>query len=994
MSTAKNPLRYEAKAPGEDAGGRERKSLPLWRSLDEKNEPAKAAERNEAPIQIGTKTKARRGGLGRRDLFMMAGASAAAVTAAGCLRRPVEYILPYARGPEYAQPGVALHFATSVSLGGEALGLLVESHEGRPTKIEGNPNHPSSRGATDARFQGIVLDLYDDDRSAQIRWRDAESGQQATWEDFDAWWRAQAEGLGRGQGLAVLMPPSASPSVLRAREAFLARFPEARFHTWTPEHRAEADAGVEIAFGGPREVSIDYGRTSGGAILSLDCDFLGHEPGHVVATQRFAAGRRLNSPADDMSRLYAVEGSLTLTGMNADHRLRLRPSQIEQLFKALVVKMVEAAAPRAPIDAALVAALGDTSAPEGVSDAWLTAVAEDLMGHPGQSVVVAGRSQPARVHALAHAINAALLAIATPQERRTPVVTVSPALDGERQNPVESIGALVEAMNGGQVSTLLILGGNPVYDAPGDLAFAEALSNVEATVHLSSHVDETSAAVGWHLPMAHPLEAWGDHRASNGTVSIQQPLIAPLRGGRSPGEVLAMVAGIRAWRGYHLVRNTLRAMAPSGIPFEQFWRSTLHRGVAQLPERSAGQASLDYAAVARAFEGTSPAAAEGWEIAFQPSYQVGGGQQANNPWLLEMPDPVTKIVWGNAAIISRASAAELGVTNGDLVTVSLDGASSDVQLPAYILPGHADNVVTLNLGFGRQASEQVDGGEPRGGRFLGYGASVYPLRTAAAQGFATGASVTKAGGTGELVYTQEHHSMTPRVDLMGTDIEFPERAIAIEGTREEYRERPNFAQWAEPTPHVGSVFDNVDYSQPPMPAQGGESYHLVPNFRRPASDVGARYKWGMSIDLNSCTGCGACVVACVAENNIPMVGKRQVSMGREMHWLRIDRYFSGNSVGSKGGVPVEDDPQVVPQMVPCMQCENAPCENGLPGQRDGAQRPGSQRHGLQPLHRHPLLQQQLPLQGAPVQLAQLPPHHAPEPAAGLQPDVTVRMSAA
>ncbi|MGF1468590.1 MAG: 4Fe-4S dicluster domain-containing protein [Sandaracinaceae bacterium] len=895
MTTAND--RSDAARPAADTTPR------AWRSLDEKRGTAPAADPGR-PIQIGTKTVARDGNVGRRDFFAIGGATAAMVGAAGCLRRPLEHILPYTEGPEYTQPGIELHYATSVQHGGEAVGLLVESHEGRPTKIEGNTQHPASRGATDASLQASILDLYDDARSRAPLRRSGDGTEEGSWSDFDAWWRSRADDLAAdgGAGLRVLMEPSLSPSMDRARAALLERFPNAHVHTWTADGRREVQAGTDAVFGEGYEVWVDYARPR--VILALDSDFLGRETGHIEASRRFAARRRPQSAdeADRMNRLYVVEGTVTLTGMTADHRLRLRSTDVEAYLKALLVAL--SAFPDVQMPAEVRATLGDGSAPEGVPEAWVSAVAEDLRANRSQSAVVVGSRQPARVHALAHIANLAL-----GNFRRT--VFASPRPETPPTEPLED---LVEAMQGEAVDTLLILGGNPVYDAPADLAFADALSRVPHAVHLSSRVDETSSLCEWHLPQSHPLEAWGDQRSLTGVVSIQQPLIAPLRSSRSDAEVLAMVGGIRGWRGYHLVRNTLRGLMAADAPltaFERVWRRSLQVGrfFGVRPERPVAP-PLQTASFQALLGQSAPTAGDGWEVVFTPSYQVGDGRQANNPWLLELPEPVTKQVWGNAAWISPAAARELGVASGDLLTLSREGAD-DLRIPAFVLPGHADRVVTLPLGFGRTAA---------GRHGTGVGVDVYPFRTRDALGFAGGVTVRPAGGHEELVQTQTHHSMTPVVTVLGNEVEFPERPLAVSATVEQYRERPDFAQWREPTPSVGPLWDEVDYRQPRMPAQGTQTGRLIPNGNQPSESAPIRHAWGMTIDLSACTGCSACVVACQAENNVATVGPAQVALGREMHWIRIDRYYRGD----------EANPEVVVQPVACQHCEEAPCENVCP----------------------------------------------------------------
>jgi molybdopterin-containing oxidoreductase family iron-sulfur binding subunit len=881
----------------------------IWRTLAEKEEPERRARESveERSIQQRPTERGSNGGaavpeaavpetvvpekslVGRRKFFQVGGATAAAVGLSGCLRRPAQHILPYSQAPEYQVPGIPLHYATAVAHRGESVGLLVETHEGRPTKVEGNPEHPASRGGTDAQLQARVLDLYDPDRSGQVMRRSGDSREAASWSDFDAWWREKAAELeaAGGRGLRVLAGPTTSPSFLRARQALMERFPQARVHTWAAVPYSNMREGARLAFGAPYNALVDYARPR--AVLALDCDFLASEPGFLRNAHRFAEARRLREPSDDLPRLYCVEGTLTVTGMNADNRLRLAPSKVDPYLRALAAKLGTMDGVRLPPSVAQ--AVRGAEAPEGVPAAWVDAVAQDLVAHRGRSVISVGWRQPAHVHALAHALNVALGNVGT-------VVTFHDPADPDEPSNVESLRELTEAMDAGEVDTLVILGGNPVYDAPVDLGFPEALGNVDTSIHLATYDDETSQQVSWHLPMTHEMESWGDHRSLDGTVAVQQPLIAPLKGGRSDAELLAMIGGIRAWRGYHLVRRTMREQTGAAA-FDRSWRRSLHRGVAVGSANGRPRdVGLREGEVAAALNEGAAAAGEGWEAVFISSYQTYDGRQANNAWLLEMPDPVTKLVWDNAAYVSPASAAELGVSNGDLLTVSVEGAEP-LEIPAFVLPGQADHVVTLPLGFGRRAAG-------RHGTDVGF--DVTPVRTSASLGFATGVSVRPAGGSYNLVQTQEHHSMEGR-------------PLSIDATLEEYRETPNFAQWRSPSPDVSPLWTQVDYTLPRPPAQGGVSYEPFPEVTGPRPGAPPRYKWGFVVDLTTCTGCSACVVACQAENNIPVVGKRQVELGREMHWIRLDRYFVGDD---------ENEPQVALQPVACQHCEEAPCENVCP----------------------------------------------------------------
>ena len=890
----------------------------IWRSIAEKVDPRRRDRlaQQETGIQVGSLLP-ENSLVNRRTFLTVTGASAAAVGLNGCIRRPSENILPYTVQPEYAHPGVPLHFATSTTHRGEAVGLLVESHEGRPTKIEGNPQHPANRGRTDAQLQARILDLYDNERSGRVRQGETES----TWAEFDAWWREKAGELGDGAGLRVLMPSSDSPSVDRARQAFSTRFPEAVIHTWSPISDENGRSGTSLAFGAPHAPWYQLGGSSAAgprakAILAIDCDFLAGERGFLNNARGFAEGRAVRSPDVQMNRLYVAESTLSVTGMNADHRLRISPSQADRFLRAVAAQLAGSDGVRIPPSTAAAVSGANEELPEGWQS-WVEHCAADLAANRGRSLVCVGWRQPAHVHALAHALNVALGNVGT-------TVQYFPEPDRFERH---GIGELVEAMSG--LDTLLILGGNPVYDAPSDLGFTEALSGVGTTVHLASHLNETSAECGWHLPMAHELESWGDHRSMNGAISIQQPLIAPLRGGRASHELLAMVAGIRAWRGYNLVRNTMRERLGVGR-FERRWRAALHSGIVQVPPARPRTPGLRDADVAAALTDNAAPAPNGWEVVFAPSYQTWDGSEGNNPWLQEMPDPVTKLVWGNAAQLSVASAMSLGlITEADLHREEYEGAfpsgwllnvtteAGTLSIPALVVPSHADEVLTLPLGFGRtKAGEHGNG----------VGVDVYPIRSSTTLGFASGVEVRPAGGREVIVQTQDHHSMTATVTW---PVDFVvDRPLAIDATLEEYRETPNFAQFREPTPSLSPLWTQVDYSAPRDPAMGGVSYEPFPERRPPREGAPARYKWGMVLDLTTCTGCSACVIACQAENNIAFVGKMEVALGREMHWMRLDRYFVDAQHG--GHESNLDDALVALQPVGCQHCEEAPCENVCP----------------------------------------------------------------
>jgi Fe-S-cluster-containing dehydrogenase component len=831
--------------------------------------------------------------MSRRGLLGAMAATFAVVGAEGC-RRPVEKIVPFTKMPEDVIPGVPSHYATVLQRRGDALGLIVESHEGRPTKIEGSELHPSSLGRADLVSQATILDLYDPERSVAPR----KAGTPASFGDFDAELTARLASYDKDQGarLRVLMRPTVSATVLRMRAALAQRFPKARVHTWSPVSDSHVREGARLAFG--QAVNTIYSYDKARAILSLDSDFLQTESGSVRATWAFAQGRRLRGPRDSMSRLYVVEPARTTTGNCADHRLRLPASEVERYAYALAGELTR----RGLVLAELTTAVANRGSSEGFPAKWLGAVAGDLLANRGRAVVVVGSRQPPVLHALGHAINTALGAVGT-------VVTHAPVADAEELDAAADLKALTDAIAANQLDALVILGGNPVYDAPADLAFADHLGKVPFSVHASLFVDETSDKCTWHVPRAHELESWGDARALDGTLALQQPLIDPLYGGRSDIELLALMAGAPEKKAYDAVRTTLReiALGAHGLSgcgafneagnaechdaagnvavahlsdVERQWNRSLATGIGLRPPGPLQALSVHHLEIAAAVDKRTPAARVGpgaLEATFAPCPKMVDGSHANNTWLQEMPDPVTKLVWDNAAVLSPATAKELGLENGDVVQIALGPRA--IRIAAWVVPGQADHSIALTLGWGRTKSGRIGSGR---------GFDVYPLRTTEALGFAVGARVSKSA--------EEPYFFAKN---QGND-SAEDRPIVHEATLGEYKQKPNFAELESPPPRALPLWPQQDYSK--------------------------GHQWGMSIDLNACTGCNACVIACMAENNVPVVGKREVWRGRNMHWLRVDRYYVERpDLGADA-----DNPWVIHEPLMCVHCEEAPCENVCP----------------------------------------------------------------
>jgi molybdopterin-containing oxidoreductase family iron-sulfur binding subunit len=795
----------------------------------------------------------------RRGFLQLASASLGLAGLTACTRQPLEKIVPYVQQPEEFVPGKPLFYATAFEHGGYGTGVLVESHAGRPTKIEGNPDHPASQGATDLFAQASILGMYDPDRSQVV----TNLAQVATWDRFvlEVGKQIEAQKALGGAGIRMLTETITSPTVGAQLAAITTALPQARWHQWEPASRHGARAAAAQVLGGPAEVRYDFSLAD--VVVTLDADPLVSGPGAVRYARDFAARRRVYEAGTTMNRLYAVESTPTGTGTQADHRLALAPAEVARFALALAAAVGVAEAAGAP-------------AVEGRAKSFVDAIAADLAAHPGKSLVVAGDHASAALHALALAINDRLGNLGT-------TVLVSDPVETAPVDQLASLRGLVDDMRAGKVEMLFILGGNPIYDAPADLDFKAALERVPTRIHLGLYADETAEYCHWHVNQTHYLEAWGDTRAYDGTVTLQQPLIEPLYGGKSLSEVLSLFSGAPAAGEELLKAHWLGAGAPGAIANEKAWRRILHDGVVPgtaLPHRGGALAAGAVATATSALQGE--AAATGIAVLLRPDPSLHDGRWANNGWLQELPKPLTKLTWDNAVLVAPATAERLGIDSEDLVEVS--HGSRKVTLPVWVLPGQADNAVTVHLGFGRW----------RGGKVAnGVGSNTYALRTSDALWTLAGASLTKVDGHYALASTQHHHMLETN---------------NLEGHEAEKRELIQTATLADFTGHRVTIKEKGEEA-----AKEATEAQLFPDWEYPAD----QHAWGMSIDLSSCTGCNACVIACQSENNIPVVGKEQVTRGREMQWLRIDRYYYGEDL---------DDPALHNQPLLCMQCERAPCE--------------------------------------------------------------------
>jgi MoCo/4Fe-4S cofactor protein with predicted Tat translocation signal len=806
-------------------------SMRVWRSLDEFAPSAESRENRDREFPANAIVS--NDEVNRRGFLKLMAAAIAAAGLDGCTRQPIEGIVPYVRQPEEMRPGEALYFATAMPLSGFATGILVKSREGRPIKVDGNPLHPASLGGSSVWTQACLLDLYNPARARGIR----HFGQASSYAMFlaslaEATREQQSK---RGARLRLLTGTVTSPTLAAQIRTILEKFPEAKWHQWEPVNLDNAFEGARLVFG--EALATHYHLQDAKIIVSLESDFLYTHPERLRHTREFTDGRRVVAGRNEMNRLYVAESSPTVTGSMADHRVALSPSEIRDAARLLARE------------------LGfQIEHPNQLSEpasAWAKAAARDLKNNRGASVIIMGESLDPEFHALEHVLNQSLGNIGKTVRQTRPA-------HGEPVNHSKSLKSLVDEIDSGNVELLLILGGNPAMDAPGDLNFAQKLGRVKRAVHLSAEKNETSALCEWHIPQTHFLESWSDCRSFDGTITIMQPLITPLFGGKSDHQILEAVLTLQPNRtDYEIVRDFWRK-ENKWDGFEIGWRVAVHDGLV------AGSAlpTLNPALAKNlAIPIESEREAGGLEIAFRPDPHLWDGRFASNAWLQETPKPISKLVWDNPILISPGLAQRENLRSGDVVEITL--AQRTIEAPAFILPGQAENTLTL----------------PFGGDF-----NFHSLRTSRSLWSGHGATLRKTGRQYALVSTQTHQQ------VHGED-----RQIIREGTFAEFQKQKNFVRDSVQRPSAEETLYNP----------GEFDYPL---------------KWGMAVDLNTCIGCNACVIACNIENNIPVVGKKQVEMNREMLWLRIDTYFSGEA----------DQPKFTHQPVPCMHCENAPCEYVCP----------------------------------------------------------------
>ena len=874
-----------------------------WRSLDSMSETVEFREWMHREFPSGA-SELLDGGE-RRDFLKIMGASfaLAGLGLAGCRRWPKEEIVPAVRAAAERISGVPVDFATCVELQGHGIGVLAKTYEGRPIKLEGNPDHPASLGTTDAFTQAMILGLYDPDRSrsiakgtgvtpGQIReaTKDEKSDEEAlatpaltpsSWPAFLSWADGHFGALEaeRGTGVAVLSRATSSPSVALVRERMQKRFPQMTWHTYESVNNDEILAGSKLAFGSAWRTKLNLAEAD--CIVTLDADLFGADPQRVMNMRGFADRRRTLAATDSVNRLYAVEPDLTITGARADERANVRGGDVVAAAAYIAARI---------LGDDVFKKFEDSDASSGSLTAEhrqvLDHIADDLVAAGNHGVITAGWRQPAVVHAICHRINESIGANGT---------TVMQMPTDETTSHRDSIESLAGAISDNRVSTLIVLDANPVYDAPDNLNFTTLMSSVETVVHVGEYVNETARHATWHVNQAHPLESWHDARSYTGVASVGQPMIQPLFDGKTIAEVIAVIAGERGFDAQTIAKAAFAKNA--GTSDAKMWRLALERGVYG-DESPTESPRVQVSPIASAVDNAVDAWARsrtGWEAVYAPSASVWDGRFANNGWLQETPDPRTKIVWDNAVVMSPKSARELGVSDGDMVAVKAGGRV--VNAPALRCPGIADKTVILELGYGRSAAGNI-------GNDAGF--DFGRLRTTDAMHIRPETTVTNVRideGTYTLATTQDHHTVDVSSTFAGAGVQERLPQLLREADLAEYEKHPDFASHRVHNPHRLSMWEERNLDD-------------------------AMYAWGMTIDLSTCVGCNACVVACQAENNIPIVGKEQVVRGREMHWLRIDRYFS--FAHSSSGYDADTLTGVGFQPMACVHCENAPCEQVCP----------------------------------------------------------------
>jgi len=814
--------------------------------------------------------------LPRRDVLKLMGGAAVLAGLVGCRYQPARKIVPFVQQPEGAVAGVRKQYASAMVKDGYSVSLLIDQIDGRPIRIDGNPLHGSTLGSVDSKLSAEILNLYDPDRMKNPEFR----GDPTSWNDALIKLEEAMNATAGGSGIAVLSETVNSPTLARMAKAFEVKYPSAKWYQYEPVNSDAARAGSRMALGESRVAVYDF--TSADVLVSIDADAL-HEGPYSIRYSRDVAGRR--NPNGEMSRIYAFESQPTTLGLAADHRIRVKPSETLALVQAIASSLGVPGASSATL-------------PSTVEKKVLDAAVADLRAAGPRAVLVAGAHLPAQIHAAVIAINLFLGGGANQAVRYT--LDPQPLAVDQDQN----LSDLMTAINANQVSTLLILGGNPVYTTPGDVKFADALAKVKLKAHLTSHPCETSKLVDYALPAAHFLEAWGDGVAFDGSYTVTQPLIEPLYEGRTAIEIIGKFVGASA-DAHELVKETAKGLGD--------WNELLASGFAPYAKPSG-----PVAVTANLMSSLAPIQSNGIELLILPDPMIGDGRNSNNMWLQETPNPITNLTWDNALLLSQKTADALGIVapsekksiagtpyygKADMVTVT--AGAQTLEVPVWVNLGQADDVAILHMGYGRTHAGDfgTKHSEEKGGGF-----DANQLRTAANPVWLSGVTLKKSPNEYVLANTQHHNT----IDYKKED---RDREIYKTATLADFKAGHPFGEHGGA--HHGADRDYDEFG-------AGTEISMFPgtDFKNNPKD---NYQWAMTIDLSLCTGCNACVTACQAENNIATVGKQQVLRGREMHWIRVDRYYKGT-----GDTLDKDNPPIIVQPVTCMHCEQAPCEPVCP----------------------------------------------------------------
>ena len=868
------------------------KGKRFWRNLDELADTPEFQElmQEEFPRQAGAGEWV--DSVSRRGFMKVMGASFALAGLAGCTKQPDEPIFPYVKQPEDLVLGKPMFFATAHPLPTGAVPVLVKSDAFRPIKLEGNPEHPMSKGKSDAFTQASLLDLYDPDRSREPKFR----GDSADWAAFQEQFAKAVAATNGGQGVYFLSETITSPTLAAQWKQVSAKYPQAKIVQYDAVNGDAARSASKAAFGDYYD--MQYKLENADVIVALDADFLSGAsfPGFLPMAAAFAE-RHQYEEGQTMSRMYVVETMPSVTGFKADHRLALKPSEVDAFAMALAGN-----------------GGGSFSNPDAAK--FLAAVKADLAKSNGKAVVVVGPQSSAACHAAAHAVNASTGAVGQ-------TVMYTQTVQPVPSEQVADLTSLVGDMNAGKVQWLVMLGVNPLYNAPADLEFASAFAKVPNTVHLGMMLDETGFYSTWHINKAHYLESWSDARAYDGTISIIQPMIEPMYGGKSAHDVFQALLD-PSKSGYDVVVENAKTYI-KGADFATGWRKALHDGWVEGTAFTATSVGTPKASGSAA--PAAPATTGGVEIKFLPDPGLYDGRYANNGWMQEIPRQVTNLSWDNAALMGLDLMEKLGIEENNAIELTLNGRK--VIAPVLMVPGHAADSVTVHLGAGRRAEA--------GRVAAGVGFNAFPLRTSTSPGSAAGLQVAKSKGIYDLCVTKvhniEHRGKFAQQDLEHKEFD-TEGTFSLAGHEAQERSIIRYATLADVMAdkdytHHGTADGLTTVNKVGYNPQGEAPEHSDSFFpdawrydrKEPIAQTYAlQNKWGMSIDLNSCISCNACVVGCYAENNIAVVGREQVKIGRIMQWIRIDNYYEGDLHA----------PKAFFQPMLCQHCENAGCEQVCP----------------------------------------------------------------